>query len=96
MTYRLLTEGKPTYVSMKVTRMEDDDRCIIIGVTDVDEEMKQRHAAERMKEEQIAFSRLNALTGDFLCVYVMVPETGRYRQFSSSIGFQAFALPRGR
>ena len=94
MTYRLLTEGKPTYVSMKVSRMEDDDRCIIIGVTDVDEEMKQRHAAERMKEEQIAFSRLNALSGDFLCVYVVVPETGHYRQFSSSIGFQAFALPR--
>ncbi|MBO7670777.1 MAG: diguanylate cyclase, partial [Oscillospiraceae bacterium] len=94
MTYRLLMDGRPTYVTMRISRMEDDDRCIILGVTNVDEEMKQRHAAERMKEEKLAFSRLNALTGDFLCVYVVVPETGRYRQFSASTGFEAFGLPR--
>ncbi|MBR0307976.1 MAG: amino acid permease, partial [Mogibacterium sp.] len=39
MTYRLLTEDGSTYVSMRVSRMEDDERFIIIGVTDVDEQM---------------------------------------------------------
>ena len=84
MTYRLLSEKGPHYVTMKVSRMEDDEHNIVLGVTDVDEEMKQRNAAEQVKEEQIAYTRLNALTGDFLCVYVMDPETGRYREFSSS------------
>ena len=94
MTYRLLTGSASTYVTMKVTRMEDDDRFIIIGVTDTDEEMRQRRAAERAKEEHIAYTRLNALTGDFLCVYIVVPETGRYRELSSTEGHVAFEQPK--
>ena len=94
MTYRLLKGDSSFYSNMKVSRMEDDERFILIGVTNVDDEMKQRRAAERVKEEHIAYSRLNALAGDFLCVYVVVPETGRYREFSSSEGFQNFDIPK--
>ncbi|MBQ7372706.1 MAG: amino acid permease [Blautia sp.] len=90
MTYRLLSGNGPTYVTMKVSRMEDDERFIIIGVTDVDEQMKQQKAAERAKEERIAYMRLNALAGDFLCVYVVVPETGLYREFSETEGYEFF------
>ncbi len=91
MTYRLKDEHGPGYVSMRVTRFKDDERSIILGVTDVDEQMKQRNWAARMKEEQVAYSRLSALAGDFLCVYVVVPETGRYREFSATKGFENFA-----
>lgn len=94
MTYRLLLKKGPTYVSMKISRMVDDERYMIIGVTDVDEQMKQRRAAERMNEEKIAYTRLNALSGDFLCVYVIVPQTGRYREFSSTSGYETLALPK--
>ncbi len=93
-TYRLLVNGQPTYVTMKISRMEDDERFIIIGVTDVDEEMKQQKIAERIREEHIAYSRLNALAGDFLSVYIVDPETGRYRLFSSSEGFKSFDVPK--
>jgi PAS domain-containing protein len=37
MTYRLLSEHGPTYVRMKVSRMEDDERFIVIGIADVDD-----------------------------------------------------------
>ncbi|MCR4763839.1 MAG: GGDEF domain-containing protein [Lachnospiraceae bacterium] len=73
--------------------MEDDDRLIIIGVTDVDEEMKQRRAAERVKEEHLAYSRLNALAGDFVSVYVVDPETEHFREFSSTDYYKTFELP---
>ena len=91
MTFRVVSENGPVYVTMKVSRMEDDERYIILGITDVDEEMKQRHLAERMREEQIAYARLSALTGDFLCIYIVVPETGSYREISSSAGYDSFA-----
>ncbi|MBR0410480.1 MAG: diguanylate cyclase [Eubacterium sp.] len=91
MTYRLISEKGPTYVTMKVSRMEDDEKTIILGVTDVDEEMKQRRETERIREQQIAYSRLNALTGDFLCVYVVAPETGVYREFSAASSYDYFA-----
>lgn len=104
MTYRLLSEngrvpsevktGKTTYVSMKVSRMEDDNRFIVIGISDVDEETKSRQAAERLMEESIAYSRLSALSGEYICVYVVVPETGRYREYSASSGFESFAIPK--
>lgn len=94
MTYCLLLESGPSYVTMKVTRMEDDERFIIIGVTDVNEQMKQQRAAERAKEERIAYARLNALTGDFLCVYIVVPETGRYREYSVSAEYAFLGLPK--
>ena len=84
MTYRRLVNGKPIYVNMRVSSMKDDDRYIVIGVTDVDEQMRQRRLEERMKEERIIYSRLQALTGNFICVYVMDPETDRYREFSEN------------
>ena len=93
MTYRLVSEDGPHYVTMKVSRMEDDERFIIIGVSDTDEQMKQRRAAERAMEEHIAYTRLNALSGDYLCVYVVDPETGRYREFSTTAGFEEYGLP---
>ena len=91
MTYRL-GERSPSYVSMKVTRMRDDDRYIILGIMDIDEEMQQRRAAERMQEEQTAYARVNALTGDYLCIYVVDPVSGHYREFSASSAFERFAL----
>ena len=94
MSYRLIGESGPRYVSMKVSRMRDDENYIIIGVTDDDERMKQRRAAARMKEEHIAYARINALAGDILCVYVVVPETGRYREYSATTGYESLALPK--
>ncbi len=89
MTYRLITEDGPSYVNMRVSRMEDDERYIVIGVTDVDEQARQRLEADRLREERIAYTRLSALAGDYLGVYLVDPETGRYREFSSSERFQS-------
>ena len=94
MTYRLNGPDGPVYVRTKVTRMQDDDSYIILGITDVDDEMKQRNTAAQMKEEHIAYARLRALTGDFLCIYLVDPETGRYREFSATADFERFNRPR--
>lgn len=94
MTYRLLRGNEPVYATMKVSRMMDDDRYIVIGVTNVDEQVKQQRAAQRLQEEQIAYSRISVLTGNYICVYVVVPETGRYREFSSSAGFDSLGVPK--
>ena len=84
MTYRMMEESGPTYVTVKISRMQDDERYIILGVTNVDEQVKQQRAAEQMQEEQIVYGRLKVLAGDFIAVYVVSPETGRYREFSAT------------
>ena len=94
MTYRLIGKDGPFYVSMRATRMEDDDRFIIIGITDFDEQMKQRQIAQRVKEEQLAYTRLNALAGDYICIYVVDPGTDRYHEFSATEGYNDFSIAK--
>ena len=84
MTYRKIKEGKPFYVQMRVSRVEDNPHFIVIAVSDVDELMRKRCAEERMIEERAIYARLHALTGNFICVYVVDPETERYREFSAT------------
>ncbi|MBP5312413.1 MAG: GGDEF domain-containing protein [Clostridia bacterium] len=84
LTYRRLIDGVPFYVRMKVTRMADDNRFIVIGVSNIDEQIKQRRTEERMKEERVVYERLHALTGNFIVIYVVDPETDDYREFASS------------
>lgn len=67
-------------------------RSLIIG----DEKESYRNElkeAERLSE-RIAYSRLSALAGNFLCLYTVEPDTGRYREYSSSAGFDTFALEK--
>ena len=72
---------------MKVSRMVDDHRLIVIAVSDIDELMKKRRAEELMEEERIVYARLHAITGNYMAVYVVEPETGCYREFSSTDDF---------
>ena len=45
---------------------------------------------ERIQEERLVYARLHAITGNFICVYMVDPETDRYREFSASDDYTAF------
>ena len=92
LTFRRLEKGDPFYVRMNASRMEDDPRFIILSISDVDEQMRRRQAEERIQEERIVYARLHALTGSFIVVYVVDPETGKYREFSAASSYtESFA-----
>lgn len=60
LTYRLMFDGIPTYVHMKVNRMADrNDPHIVIGVSNVDEQIRREQ--EHMKALRMA--NQDALTG---------------------------------
>ena len=84
MTYRRILDGKPLCVRMRISRMADDPRFLVITVSDIDEWMRQRLAEERIQEERVVYARLHALTGNFIVVYVVDPETERYCEFSAT------------
>ena len=93
-TYRLLRNGAPCYVSMKISRMKDDERFIVIGVTNIDEQIRHQKAMEQIREDHVAYTRLSALAGDFICVYVVNPATEAYREYNSPAGYESLRLPR--
>ncbi|MDO4807137.1 MAG: EAL domain-containing protein [Coriobacteriales bacterium] len=88
LTYRRIKDGHPFYVLMKVSRMEDDKRFVVIAVSDIDELMRQRRAEKRMQEERLVYARLHALTGNFIVIYVVDPQTNRYREFSATASYK--------
>jgi diguanylate cyclase (GGDEF)-like protein len=90
--YRLLIDGIPTYVSMKVTRVVGDDRHIIIGISNVDTQMKDRIAAARALEDRKSYLRLSALNGNLIVLYYVDPETGEYTEFSSSRSYKDLGI----
>ena len=92
MTYRRIKEGRTFYVRMRVSRVENDRRFVVIAVSDIDELMKKRQAEEQIREERIVYARLHALTGNYICVYVVDLETDHYREFSATADYtQSFS-----
>ncbi|MBQ7582982.1 MAG: EAL domain-containing protein [Lachnospiraceae bacterium] len=93
-TYRLVMNGGPVYVSMKVVRMDDDPDHIIVAVNNVDAQMRQQEILERIREESTVFERTSALVGNLIAMYTVNPETEGYIEYSASEQFEKLALAK--
>ena len=87
--------GKPMRIQTTKLRFTDTQgRTCVLGMChDITEETRLRLEAERSEEERTAYARINALIGDFLCMYIVDPVSGRYREYSKSRLFSQYALP---
>ena len=87
--------GKPMRIQTTKLRFTDaQGRTCVLGMChDITEETRLRLEAERSEEERTAYARINALIGDFLCMYIVDPVSGRYREYSKSRLFSRYALP---
>ncbi len=92
LTYRLLMNGEPVYVHMKALRMHGDAQHIIIGVSSIDSQVKQQALLDKARQDQIVFSRLMALSGDYLCIYLVDLKTDRYVQYSAAEVYEGLGL----
>ncbi len=93
-TYRLLIEGNPVYVNMKASAIGTDQSHIIIGVNNVDVQMKHKEAEERAREERIAYTRFAALAGDVICFYTVDIESGHYREYDAAKSYEALGVAK--
>ena len=94
MSYRLIVNGNPTYVSLKAVRPENDPEHIIIGVNNIDAQMREKETVERIKQEWITFSRITALSEDFICIYTVDPKTGKYLEYSAVPDYEKLGIPK--
>lgn len=92
--YRLMMKGIPTYVGMKVTRISGDDRHIIIGINNVDTQLKDRKAAEHAREDRKTYLRLNALNNNLIVMYIIDLEDEQYMEFSASKLYEGLGLAK--
>jgi hypothetical protein len=90
--YRQIIDGKPTYVSMKAMRMGQNSPHLIIGVSNVDAQMRHKEELERIRAEETTYARIRALAGDFIAIYTVDLETNHYYEYSSSFTFDGLGI----
>ena len=93
-TYRLVDTGEPVYVNMKITRMQPGSNQIIMGISIVDSQMKQQELFSRMQRERDVFRSVAALSGNYLSVYSIDPETERYIEYSATDEYESLGLAK--
>ena len=92
--YRLMVDDAPTYVSMKATSISGDDRHIIIGINNVDSQLRDRRAVEQAKETRRAYGRLNALNNNLIVLYIVDAETDQYTEFSATRDYEELGIEK--
>ena len=93
-SYRLMLEDIPTYVNMKIVPIKTDGSHIIIGINNVDSQMKQREVLERAKEERITYARMTALAGNYICIYTVDPKTDEYSEYSTTSEYEELGIEK--
>ncbi len=94
LTYRVLVDGKPVFMNMKAVRMRHSRNRIIIGVNNVDAQMRQKAALDRARAERTTYERVMALAGSYMVIYTVDPETGSYMEYSASESYRALGIPQ--
>ena len=90
-TYRLIDTGTPMYVNMKITRMSGGNR-IILGISNIDAQMKQQEEEKKLRQEKISLGRIAALSPDYMVLYTVDLKTGKYMMYNPSNEFRQFSL----
>ena len=93
-TYRLIDTGVPVYVNMKVTRLQPGGSKIIMGISVVDAQMKQKEHYDALQRERSTLVRVMALTDGYLSRYTVEPDTGYYVEYTCSDDFATLGAPK--
>ncbi len=91
-TCRLMDTGEPFYASIKIMRMDPDRKHLIIGVSNVDTQMRQKAKIDRISRERDTLARVMALSEDYLTLYMVNPETDSYVEFSATSEYRSLGL----
>ena len=90
--YRIVKDGTPVYVNMKIMQMNENH--IIIALSNIDAQMKQRKLLEQAQQEQVVYSRLMSLSGDFIGMYIVDLKTEEYTEYEASSDFETLGLAK--
>ena len=93
MNYRVMLNGEVHYAELKAVRSNLNGQHILIGINNVDKQVRQKETLERMRQERIAYSRMSALSDEFICIYTINAATGHYTEYSMTKYYAALGAP---
>lgn len=78
---RVSLDGNPAFVTVKAVKIKGNGNNCIIGINNVDAQIKAREVLERAKEEELIYSRIGALSGNYIYIFTVDPVTGHYKKY---------------
>lgn len=93
--YRLIINGVPTWHSLRMIRgLEDDADYFILGVINIDDEVKRREAEKETARQKEAYNQITAsLAGQYDTLYYIDLDTSTYVEISSTDEYKALNVP---
>lgn len=82
-TYRANESDGVKYVCLKAVKDRKDGKHIIIGINNVDGQVKQQEKFKQVQEERMYYSRIAALVGDFYAVYCIDLKDNSYTVYNT-------------
>ena len=77
---------KRQFQTTKLKFVDPSGRLRLLGMCqDVTDREQIRRAEERIQEERIAYTRISALAGDFIAIFIVDPESRQYREYNASL-----------
>ncbi len=92
--YRLVIDGKPVYHRSKLIRRVGGDGCFILGVQNVDREVRARLLSDKFEREREIYDQIaGSLAGYYDTLYYVDMETDRYFEYSSTNVYKSLRIP---
>lgn len=92
--YRLMIDGKPVYHRSKLIRGLGEDGCFILGVQNVDKEVRERQNAEKTEYEREIYDQIaGSLATHYDTLYYVNMETDQYFEYSSTDTYKKLNVP---
>jgi len=95
LNYRLLLDGKATYVRLKAARIKKDDSAhILIAFSNTDAHMQRLAMYERTMQKNLTYAGIaEALAYDYDCIYYVNTKSNEYIEYKSSEEYKKLKLP---
>ena len=81
--YRLMIDGKPTYVSLNAIKIEEAEKHLVIGISDIDVQKRKEIELNKKMESNITYSNIAlALATSFLSIFYINVENNKYIEYN--------------
>ena len=90
---RLVDTGSPVNVAVKITRLRGTNR-IILGISVIDAQVRQQEQIEHVLKERDALARVMAIAEDYLSLYSVDADTGKYIEYTASPDYETLGFAK--
>ena len=92
LSYRLVMDDSPVFFNLRAMTIQSDSKHIIVGFGRTESGKTETALMNRMRQNEIIYSGVMALSGKYICIYSVDPETEEFSVYSSSESYNVLGL----